>query len=265
MCALQIVAKAASAALLAVTNGPMLLGYIAADHVLHLIYRVIRRDLIFFAPMPIVPSYVLSTIVRVLLKTLSDFTGSLHFRLPINQGGTYWFFSLAMSQVSVFASVHLYNENATAPEGVEKIAADTLWAGAGGLAAAWLLTTAYFVFRIAVPKYRYTLWSWTSGRQVIQNYFLKGADDEAKFVVFTNNLLLWESDIGEEVKAWVAENWARWKEEAPPWFKAEMVPDQFIPAAELAQLGHNRKRRGSAVGSVRESLRESVREEDEGE
>jgi hypothetical protein len=90
----------------------------------------------------------------------------------------------------------------------------------------------------------------------VHDYFYKGKDDEAKFNIFRRNLLLWESDIGEEVKAWTAENWARWKEEKPAWFKPERVPDQFIPAAELQQLGYNRARRGSAAGSVRESFRE---------
>jgi hypothetical protein len=42
------------------------------------------------------------------------------------------------------------------------------------------------------------------------------------------------------------------------WFKPEQVPDNFIPAAELEQLGHNRKRRGSAAGSVRDSFRENT-------
>jgi hypothetical protein len=265
MCALQVVAKAASAAILAVTSGPLLLGYTAADHALHLIYRVIRRDLIVFVPLPAAPSYIMSFIFRVVWKTLGDFTGAPLWRLPLLQGGAYWIFNFAVSQVSVFASVHLYNKYAHAPEGVDKMAADTLWAGAGLLGAAWLLTTTYFVFRIAVPKYRHTLWSWASGRQVIQDYFLKGADEETRFTVFTNNLLLWESDIGDEVKVWTAENWARWKEEKPAWFKPEVVPDQFIPAEELQQLGYNRRRRGSAAGSVRESLRESMREEEEEE
>ena len=112
------------------------------------------------------------------------------------------------------------------------------------------------MFRIAVPKFRHTLWSWTSGRQCVHDYFIKGDDDEAKFNIFKRNLLLWESDIGEEVKAWTAENWARWSEEKPAWFKPEVVPDRFIPVGELQQLGLNRKRRGSAAGSVRESFRE---------
>jgi hypothetical protein len=107
------------------------------------------------------------------------------------------------------------------------------------------------------------MWSGTTGRQCAQDYFIKGKDDEVKFTeIFSMNLLLWESDIGEEVKAWTAEGWERWKEEKPAWFKPEVVPDQFVPAVELEQLGHNRARRGSAAGSVRESFREvSVRED----
>jgi hypothetical protein len=131
-----------------------------------------------------------------------------------------------------------------------------LWYGAGAVTAAWALAVTFFATRIAVPKHRRTLWSSTSGRQWVQDIFLKRETDKGKFGIFTNNLLLWESDIGEEVKAWAAENWARWREEKPAWFKPELVPDQFIPAAELQQLGFNRKRRGSASGSARESFRE---------
>jgi hypothetical protein len=66
----------------------------------------------------------------------------------------------------------------------------------------------------------------------VQDSFLKGKSDEERFELFTNNLLLWEKDIGDEVRAWVEENWGRWKEERPPWFKAEMVPERVVPAVE---------------------------------
>jgi hypothetical protein len=98
-------------------------------------------------------------------------------------------------------------------------------------------------------------------RQIVQGWFTEAETEEEKFGIFLGNLLLWESDIGEEVKAWTAGNWARWKEEKPTWFKPERVHDRFIPAAELEQLGYNRKRRGSAAGSVRESFREGGEEE----
>jgi hypothetical protein len=264
MSAFQVIAKAASIALLAVTSGSWLLGYVVTDHALHLFYRVARNDLVYADPMPPAASYVVAPLFRVIGKTINDFTGGLTWRLPLLVGGSYWIFNLATTQASVFACVHLYLEYAPGGGG-GKIAASSLWAGAGMLAAGWMLTWNFFVFRIAVPKYRHTLWSSTTGRECTLDYFLTGKDDEAKFGIFGCNLLLWEGDIGGEVKAWTAENWARWKEERPAWFKPEIVPDRFVPAAELEQLGFNRKRRGSAVGSVRESLRESFREREEGE
>jgi hypothetical protein len=256
MGAFQVIAKAAAVALLVVTNGSWLLGYIVSDHVVHLVYRIARNDMAFYAPLPPTASYILSPTARVVVKTISDFTGCLVLRLPLHLGGSYFLFNLAMSQASVFACVHLYLEYAPG-DGADKIAAGTLWAGAGGLVAGWLIIWTYFVFRITVPKYRCTLWSGTSGRQFAQDFFLKGWDDEANFGIFRRNLLKWESDIGEEVKAWLAANWARWSEEKPSWFKPERVPDRFIPVGELQQLGHDRKRRGSAVGSIRERFREA--------
>jgi hypothetical protein len=210
--------------------------------------------------MPTAASYVASTLFRAIQKCITDFTGSPLFRLPLICGGSYYTFNLASSQASVIAAVYAYTRYATPPEGVKLIAASTLWVSASVLAGAWLCAFLFFAFRIAVPKYRHTLWSRTSGRQCTQGYFLKGKSEEDKFGIFSMNLLLWESDIGEEVKAWIAENWARWKEESPAWFKPEQVPDRFVPVRELEQLGYSRKRRGSAVGSVRESLRESFRE-----
>jgi hypothetical protein len=228
------------------------------------VYRIARRDFVFFTPMPSAASYAVAPLFRSMFKIIVDFTGSPGFRLPLFLGGTYFSFCLASSQASVFVAVFLYHRYATLPEGVDKIDGKTLYTGAIALSGAWLGAALFFTFRVAVPKFRHTILSWTSGRQAVHDYFYKGKDDEAKFNIFRRNLLLWESDIGEEVKAWTAENWATWKEEKPAWFKPERVPDKFIPADELQQLGHNRKRRGSAVGSIRESFRE-VEEREGGE
>ena len=142
MSAFQVMAKSAAAALLAVTNANWLLGYIAADHCLHIIYRIARRDYVYYAPMPPAASYVISPLIRVVTKAISDFTGCLVLRLPLHLGGSYFLFNLAMSQASVFACVHLYLEYAPG-DGADKIAAGTLWAGAGALAAGWLTTFTY--------------------------------------------------------------------------------------------------------------------------
>jgi hypothetical protein len=277
MCAFQTLGKAAATSLLAVTSSSWLLYYVLGDHALYILYLFSRRDFYVYPPAPPAASVIASILYRTMTKTVSDFTGSLAMRLPNVLGGSYWLGNLFMSQASVFVAVHLYVRElrASANEmlvhaktktsfrryieyatGDDKIEASALWYGAGAVVAAWALAFTVFTTRIAVPKYRRTLWSSTTGRQWVQDFFLKKETDEGKFEIFTCNLLLWESDIGEEVKAWTAENWARWKEEKPSWFKPERVPDQFIPAAELQQLGYNRKRRGSASGSVRESFRE---------
>ena len=148
---------------------------------------------------------------------------------------------------------------------MNKIPATVLWGGAGGLAAAWLLTFSFFTMRVAEPKYRHTLWSTVSGRQCVQETFTRGESDEDKICIFPCNRLLWESDIGGDVQLWALENWAGWVRDAPAWFTPRIVatvPDEYIPKAQLAALGANRERRGSAA-SVRESLRFSVREEEE--
>ena len=142
MSALQVIAKAAAVALLAVTSGSWLLQYVVADHVLHFVYRVARNDAVMYIPMPPAVSYAVAPLLRVVSKSVSDFTGCFIFRLPLHLGGSYWLFNLAMSQASVFACVHLYLEYAPG-DGADKIAARTLWAGAGGLAAGWLITFTY--------------------------------------------------------------------------------------------------------------------------
>jgi hypothetical protein len=259
MCACQIVAKAAATALLLATNSTWALIYLVGDHVLHFVYRFVRRDVFNFFASPPAASYAMAFAGRIVNKVLTDFTGCPNFRLPLMNGGAYWLFSLFVSQVSVLVSVFLYDKFAVVPEdGRKKIDAATLWRGAFALTGGWACIFGFFVLKVAVPKYRHTLWSWTTGRQCVQDYFYRGKDAEAKFEFFGCNLLLWESDIGAAVKAWAAVNWGRWQEEKPEWFKVELVPDRFIPAGELAQLGHNWMRRGWAAGSVWECFREVV-------
>jgi hypothetical protein len=142
MSAFQVIAKAAAVALLAVTSGSLLLGYIVTDHAVHFIYRIVRRDWVLYPPLPLAASHVMAPLSRVILKTVSDFTGGFTWRLPLMLGGSYWLFNLAMSQASVFVCVHLYLEHA--PEGGGgKVAAGTLWAGAAGLTAGWLIAFTY--------------------------------------------------------------------------------------------------------------------------
>ncbi|GMI42501.1 hypothetical protein TeGR_g225 [Tetraparma gracilis] len=270
MCALQTLAKTAATALLALTNVSWLVVYFVADHLLLYAYLMVRRDFVWpILSLPPTFTYVATPVLRSCGKVISDFTGSLNMRLPLMCGGTYWLYNLAASQASVFVCVHLYNEHAVpqvdaSGEDVAKATPRVLWTAAAGLTTLWVLTYMYFVFRIAVPKYRHTLWSWTSGRRMVIDYFLLGENDEKKFSVFGYHRWAWEDAIGKDVKAWTLANWERWNRDEPKWFTAATiahVPDEFIPPRFLGGLGEaQRERRGSAAGSVRESFRLSTRE-----
>ena len=50
-----------------------------------------------------------------------------------------------------------------------------------------------------------------------------------------------------DVKSWVADNIDRWKEEAPSWFKIEMIPDDFLPRSVLEAEGGAARRMRSDV------------------
>ena len=91
--ALQVTAKVGATALLAITNGKWLVYYFAGDHTLHLLYRIARRDLVLFCvPSFPIAAYPLSTLLLVVYKVLTDFTGCMNTRLPLMLGGSYWLF-----------------------------------------------------------------------------------------------------------------------------------------------------------------------------
>jgi hypothetical protein len=141
----------------------------------------------------------------------------------------------------------------------------------GGLVALWCVVMGFFLTRIATPTHRHTFWSTVSGRQCVQAYFLKGATDEDKLGICSCNRLLWEGDLGSKVMEFTLQNWAAWERDKPDWFTPNLkasIPDEYMPRDSLAALGGaGRMRRGSAVGSVRESFRmieaEEVEDEEE--
>jgi hypothetical protein len=258
-CTLHVMAKGAATALLYMVNPLFLVIYIAVDYGLLFIYMAVRKDLVFFAPMPPAATLITSPIFKTLSKVAADFSGSPSTRLPMLLGGSYYIFNQFSAQASVLIAVHLYNLEMAAVPDSEKIAADKLWMMAGLLVGSWFVSVLFFLTRIVTPSHRHTFWSPVSGRQCVQEKYTKGTTDEGMLTIFSCSRLLWESDIGSEVMEFTLQNWGRWERDKPSWFTAKIkaeVPDEYIPKEHLAQLGGaNRIRRGSAAGSVRESFR----------
>jgi hypothetical protein len=258
-CTLHVVAKGSATALMYIANPRYLLIYIVVDYSLYFIYCAARKDVIVFIAMPPTASWVFSPIIRIMIKVTGDFCGTPINRLPIFLGGSYYIINLISAQASVLFAVYLYDFEMADVVDTEKINVDTLWLMALILVGSWCAAMTYFLVKIATPTHRHTFWSPVSGRQCVHEYFTKGTNSADKLLIFGNNRLLWESDIGSEVKKFTMQHWAEWERDKPAWFTATLkaeVPDNYFPREFLAGLGGvNRIRRGSAAESVRDSFR----------
>ena len=120
---------------------------------------------------------------------------------------------------------------------------------------------------MAKPEYRYLFYTADTSVQFARAEHVNAKTDEEKMFIFCYHEVKW-LHYKDEVRDFTLANWARWKEEQPAWFDAEViarVPDEYIPIAALASLNaaaHGGQRRRSSLGlagSVRQSVRESAR------
>jgi hypothetical protein len=248
----HVISKTLSTALLLVTNPIWLLYYMSGDVLFYLLQKVIRRDFIYWLPLPLAGSLPLSILVRIIAKVVADFSGSLHFRNPYECGGADFSFNLLMTQVSVPFCVSLYT--AHYDDDANKLELTKTTAIAVTLVGLWLLIFSFFIFYVIVPEYRKTFWSLQTGWEKSLSYFLDNeGNDERRIHVFDDNAYNWRS-IKEDVKAWTLASWPIWEAEQPEWFtpilKAKIM-DDYIPLEFVTALGGvNRVRRGSASLSV---------------
>jgi hypothetical protein len=256
--ALQVIAKGNSVALLGVTSMPWLMYYLGVDMLLWLLYKVVTRDLIYFAPLPSIAAVPFSIIVRIMAKVMADFTGLQVLHIATQLGGAYFSFNMVMNFASVPVISYLYLEYAEVETGgAEKLNATVLWSFSIGVVIVWAVLFGYFLTCIVAPKFRKSFWSSQTGWRRSESIFVDNADNERRIRIFSENVLLW-SGVKEDVKAWTMANWESWEMDKPAWFTPNLIagiPDEFIPLRFLAILGRARARRGSAAGSVRESMR----------
>ena len=177
--------------------------------------------------------------LRLGVKTITDFTGVIQLRNSPDLGGLYWTVNMFLALLTSFVCV---------------------WFGGGGreewalvLAAsgAWLLV--FVLFLLLMKKgYRRTFFSTQTGCDWAMDFFRKGKDDEAKQNVLGCNKMMLRAIRGE-VKEWVLGNWYRWIEEKPNLFTEAWlseVPADFIPLDEnQIKLNEIRRRGGGRRGS----------------
>jgi hypothetical protein len=225
-CALLLVARSFSLALLLLENKNYALQYFAVDHAVYILYKIARGDMWYWIPIHGVRGLVGSVGVRCIVKLITDFTGIVQFRHPYELGGAYWTFNTVIAFLFCFYSVHV---GAAAVMETYKA-----WAIAGSLCGVWAITFVVFLMHMRT-EYRQTFFSMTTGVQAAVARFEDNADDDqvrASAIYFNRNTIV---SIRPQFKAWVLENYARWKEEKPEWFDEIFIsnlPDDFIPATE---------------------------------
>ena len=212
--------------------------YMAGDMALYLLQKVARGDFHYWFPIDGAFGLFVSLVLRVFVKTITDFTGVIQFRGDAELGGLFWTLNLFLALLASFVCV---------------------WVGDGGRvewtlvgAASGAFTLSFVLFLLLMKKeYRSSFFDTKTGKQWAMDFFLKGEDDEAKQNVLDCNKKQW-ARIRDEVKEWVQANWWRWKEEKPEWFSLawqSRVPEEWIDDAEervrLEQVRETGRRRSS--------------------
>ena len=239
--ALLLLVRAFGAAMLMLVSKRHLAMYMAGDMALYLLQKVARRDFHYWLPVDGVGGLFMSLLLRVFVKTITDFTGVIQFRAYTELGGLYWTVNMFLALLAGFVSVLVYyadteeevelittGQNSAAFEIEERVA----WTLVGSLSGAWVVVFGVFLL-LMKKEYRRTFFTTMTGKQQLIDRF--GAVDEAvKASVIEKNKKMWRA-IREDVKEWVQANWWRWKEETPEWFDLawqSKVPEERIADAE---------------------------------
>jgi len=151
-------------------------------------------------------------------------------------GGTAFGLSMVWAQIFPFVALQFFesNEDESAKEAITVFLV--------GSFTMWLLLNIALFCTIDL-SYSNTFFGTKTASQYTVNLYHETNEDSLKFVAVFNNRLSYTTAINEDVKEWIASNIARWKEEGEPWFKIEMIPDDYLPRAVFEEEGGAKRRR----------------------
>jgi hypothetical protein len=221
----------------------------------YLAQKIARRDFAHWAsPEGSFSEVAASLLMRVVVKTLVDYTGNVQLRGSAELGGLYWVINVFMAVAASFASIKIYYAVETDNVVVEE---KTVWLILVALSGALTISSGVF-FKLMKKKYRRTFVSTETGNDWAVSFFLKGDTDAKRVKPLRLNEKKWRK-IRPQMKAFVLANWERWEEEEPEFFTEvwkSRVPDNMLPPDEMRKqkaAGGGQRRKSSLVGgSVRE-------------
>jgi len=241
--ALLLLVRAFSAAMLMLVNKRYLVAYMAGDMMLYLLQKVARGDFHYWLPVDGAFGLFVSLLVRVIGKTITDFTGLIQFRADAELGGLYWTVNMFLALLASWGSVFVYyadaGEEVVGDGGKEaalsaafEIEERVAWTLVGSLSGSWVVVFGVFLL-LMKKEYRRTFFTTRKGKQWTMDFFLESTEDAVKKVTIQHNKAHWWA-IRSELKAWVQANWVRWEEEKPEWLTdswRSQVPEGWIEDA----------------------------------
>jgi hypothetical protein len=227
------------------------LWYTAGDVGLYFLQKILRGDFHYWFPIEGGTGILISFLMRLTTKLVTDYTGIIHFRASPEMGGAYWSFNLLLALVAPLAVIKIcYDKAALDAIAMEEKMA---WRVVGWLGLAWVFFFGLFLMLIK-SEFRRTFYSLERGTEWAMSFFLNGPTDLAKTKTLGCNRKMWKP-IEDEVKVWIFDGWEGWEEEKPGWFtevfKASL-DDDWLSAAELRRqkVEGGGQRRRSSLGQV---------------
>jgi len=219
--------------------------FVGGEILLYLAYKLVRRDFFYWPRLGTKFAIILGLINRTVVKVVVDFSGCIHFRHPLEMGGLAFSISMVWAQAFPFLALSLFkNDVSSTTTGATANIEIFLLAGF----ALWMLLNLAFFCTINI-SYLHTFFGTKTAPQYIYELFLTSKEDSAKFRAVFKNRSSYTESIREDIQKWVCENIVNWREEAPSWFKIEMIPDDYLPREVFeAEGGANRRR--SRVGEM---------------
>ena len=156
----------------------------------------------------------------------------------------------ATTQVAALGSVALYTAYYV---GEAKVAAITLYAVVGTIAAVWVISFGAMLLTMD-RKYVRTFFSTQTGRDVVMATFVDNDGDndgneERRTRIFYVNEELWRP-IRPQVQAWLRSRFKVWRRTKPAWFTAALlasIPTEMLPPRDAARLATAQGGRRSTI------------------
>jgi len=228
--------------------------YYVGDMNLYFFFKMLRGDFRYRLRLEGLFSWIVTVLIRTVIKCIVDFTLIVQFRHPFELGGMYWSGNIVLNQLFCFASVCLYkkhlndviSDNMNYRDGSEKDVkvsprcnhadfdsynVDYVCAESGLEASLWNVVICLFVlsmlsfggFLFSINReYWVTFLDMRTVKQIAVDNYKAAETDVMRFNIFTIHESIYSS-ISEELNKWLNDNWDRWEEEKPDWFTAAII------------------------------------------